>query len=431
MAVTRRFFLKASGLSLFGAGVVPSFMRRTAFALPGKMGGGRKVLVAIFQRGAVDGLNMVIPFGEKDYFSMRPTIAIPEPHAASAGDGAATAVDLDGFFGLHPSLASMQPLFDAKQLAVVHAVGSPDNTRSHFDAQDYMETATPGVKSTRDGWLNRYLHTQPEAGATPFRAVALGSRMPLTLAGRASSLVLDEIKNFRLLGTPDPRPFQLPTPAAEEDAFEEMYASSSDSLFSKAAAETFEAIRTLRRIGGNEYQPANGARYPQGRLGTALQQVAQLIKADVGLEAAFADVGGWDTHVNQGGVEGQLANNLKQLGDALAAFHKDLGGRMENVVVLTMSEFGRTARENGNRGTDHGHANAMFVLGGPVKGGRVYGRWPGLKPGQLHQDRDLALTTDFRDVFAEVAVRHLGARDIAQIFPGYAVSPANFKGFLG
>ncbi len=431
MAVTRRFFLKSAGLSLFGAGVVPSFMRRTAFALPGKMGGGRKVLVAIFQRGAVDGLNMVIPFGEKDYFSMRPTIAIPEPHATSAGDVATTAVDLDGFFALHPSLASMKPLFDTKQLAVVHAVGSPDNTRSHFDAQDYMETATPGVKSTRDGWLNRYLDAKPEADATPFRAVALGLRMPLTLEGHASSLVLDEIKNFRLLGTPDPRPFQLPTPAAEEDAFEEMYASSSDPLFSKAAAETFEAIRTLRRIGANQYQPANGARYPQGRLGTALQQVAQLIKADVGLEAAFADVGGWDTHVNQGGVEGQLANNLKQLGDALAAFHKDLGERMENVVVLTMSEFGRTARENGNRGTDHGHANAMFVLGGPVKGGSVYGQWPGLKPGQLNQDRDLALTTDFRDVFAEVAVRHLGARDTAQIFPGYTVSPANFKGFLG
>ena len=429
MPVTRRFFLKSAGLTLFGAGCVPSFMRRTAFALDAS-GRRRKVLVAIFQRGAVDGLNMVIPFAEKDYFSMRPTIAIPEPQAHPATGVGPAAVDLDGFFALHPSLAQVKPLFDARQLAVVHAVGSPGNTRSHFDAQDYMETATPGVKSTRDGWLNRYLVTRPEAEATPFRAVAVAPRMPRTLQGQASSLVLDEIKNFRLLGRPDPMRFQPATPAAEEHAFEEMYASSQDPLFSRAAAETFEAIRTLRHIGAEDYQPANGAQYPRGKLGQDLEQVAQLIKADVGLEVAFANVGGWDNHVNEGGVEGQLANNLKEFGDALAAFHKDLGDRMEDVVVLTMSEFGRTARENGNRGTDHGHANAMFVMGGPVKGGKVYGQWPGLKPGQLNQDRDLAMTTDFRDVFAEVVVRHLGAKNTAAVFPGFAVSAERFRGFI-
>jgi uncharacterized protein (DUF1501 family) len=310
MAVTRRFFLKSASLSLFGTGVVPSFMRRTAFALPNLSGSSRKVLVAIFQRGAVDGLNMVTPFGEKDYFSMRPTIAIPEPRANSTADGVASAVDLDGFFALHPSLASMKPLFDSKRLAVIHAVGSPHNRRSHFDAQDYMETATPDMKSARDGWLNRYLFTKPGSDATPFRAVAVAPRMPRTLQGRASSLVLDDIKNSRLLGVPDPRPCQMPTPAAEEDAFEEMYASSSDPLFSRAAAETFEAIKTLRRIGAGQYQPARGAEYPQGPLGRALQQIAQLIKVGVGLEVGFVDVGGWDTHVNQGGVEGQLANKL-------------------------------------------------------------------------------------------------------------------------
>lgn len=430
MPVTRRFFLKSAGLTLFGAGCVPSFMRRTAFALDTN-GRRRKVLVAIFQRGAVDGLNMVIPFAEKDYFSMRPTIAIPEPQVHPATSAGPAAIDLDGFFALHPSLAGMKPLFDARQLAIVHAVGSPSNTRSHFDAQDYMETATPGVKSTRDGWLNRYLAAKPEAEATPFRAVAVAPRMPRTLSGQASSLVVDEIKNFRLLGRPDPPPSVAATPAAEELAFEEMYASSQDPLFSRAAAETFEAIRTLRRVGAETYQPANGAEYPHGKPGHDLQQVAQLIKADVGLEVAFSNVGGWDNHLNEGGVEGQMANKLKELGDALAAFHKDLGDRMEDVVVLTLSEFGRTARENGNRGTDHGHANAMFVLGGPVKGGKVYGEWPGLKPGQLNQDRDLAMTTDFRDVFAEIVVRHLGAQDTATIFPGFSVAPQRFRGFMG
>jgi uncharacterized protein (DUF1501 family) len=426
--VTRRFFLKSAGLTLFGAGCVPSFMRRTAFALD--TGGRRKVLVAIFQRGAVDGLNMVIPFAEKDYYSMRPTIAIPEPQPKPAAGAGPSAIDLDGYFALHPSLAQVKPLFDARQLAVIHAVGSPNNTRSHFDAQDYMETATPGVKSTRDGWLNRYLVAKPEAESTPFRAVAIAPRMPRTLAGTAPSLVIDEIKNFRLLGRPDPPPFQPATPAAEELAFEEMYASTKDPMFSSAAAETFEAIRTLRHIGAENYQPANGAEYPHGKLGQDLQQVAQLIKADVGLEVAFSNVGGWDNHVNEGGVEGQMASNLRELGDALAAFHTDLGDRMEDVVVLTMSEFGRTARENGNHGTDHGHANAMLVLGDPVKGGKVYGDWPGLKPGQLNQDRDLAMTTDFRDVFAEVVVRHLGAGNTATIFPDFEVSASRFRGFI-
>ena len=428
MPVTRRFFLKTAGLTLFGAGSVPSFMRRTAFALDAS--GRRKVLVAIFQRGAVDGLNMAIPFAEKDYYSMRPTIAIPEPQANPAAGTGPTAIDLDGFFALHPTLAGLKPLFDARQLAVIHAVGSPNNTRSHFDAQDYMETATPGVKSTHDGWLNRYLVAKPEAEATPFRAVAVAPRLPRTLSGMAPSLVIDEIKNFRLLGRPDPPPFQPATPAAEELAFEEMYASTQDPLFSSAAAETFEAIRTLRHIGAENYQPANGAEYPHGKLGQDLQQVAQLVKADVGLEVAFSNVGGWDNHVNEGGVEGQMASNLRELGDALAAFHTDLGDRMEDVVVLTMSEFGRTARENGNRGTDHGHANAMLVMGGPVKGGKVYGDWPGLKPGQLNQDRDLAMTTDFRDVFAEVVVRHLGAGNTGTIFPGFEVAASRFRGFI-
>ncbi len=431
MATTRRYFLKSAGLSLFGVGFVPSFLRRTAFALEQPPSSARKkILVAVFQRGAADGLNIAVPFAEKEYYSLRPTIAVPEPCSASwrAGGETEGAIDLNGFFGLHPSLASLKPLFDARHLAIVHAAGSPDNTRSHFDAQDYMESATPGVRSTNDGWLNRYLQAQPEADATPFRAVAFAQRMPRTLQGSAPALAVDDLRGFRLRGSPSgPAQFS----GGVDSALEAMYASTSDPLLSHTARATFDAVTTLQHMGLENYQPANGAEYPRGPLGRGLLQVAQLIKAGVGLEVAFAEVGGWDHHVNEGGVQGQLAASLKQFGEALAAFHQDIGDRMADIVVLTMTEFGRTARENGNRGTDHGHANAMFVLGGPVKGGKVYGQWPGLKPEQLFEGRDLALTTDFRDVFAEVLVRHLGAKKTASIFPGFTVSPARFRGFLG
>jgi uncharacterized protein (DUF1501 family) len=423
MTISRRYFLKSTGLSLFGAGFVPRFLRRTAFAA--EQPARKKILVAIFQRGAADGLNIVVPFGEKSYYDLRSSIAIPEPSQRS--DAGPSSLDLDGFFGLHPSLASLKPLFDARHLAIIHAAGSPDSTRSHFDAQDYMESATPGVKSTPDGWLNRFLQGAPQADTTPFRAVAFAASTPRTMLGPASCLCTEDLKGFHLAGNANrqARGVQL-----VESAFEEMYASATDRLLSSAARETFEAISTLQRLQIGEYQPANGAAYPRGPLGHSLQQVAQLIKSDAGLEVAFADVGGWDHHVNEGGVNGQLANRLKDFGDSLAAFHHDMGERMADITVLTMSEFGRTARENGNRGTDHGHANAMFVLGGSVKGGKVYGKWPGLKDDELHEGRDLALTTDFRDVFAEVATRHLGVRDVAGIFPGYEVSPARFRGFL-
>ncbi|PYV19193.1 MAG: hypothetical protein DMG21_02265 [Acidobacteria bacterium] len=427
MASSRRYFIKSAGLSLFGIGFVPSFLRRTAFALEQPtLSAQKKILVAIFQRGAADGLNIVVPYGEPDYYSLRPTIAIPRPSATGpeTGPGAGTAIDLDGFFGLHPSLAALKPLYDAKSLAIVEAAGSPDNSRSHFDAQDYMESATPGLKSTQDGWLNRYLQADPEADATPFRAVAFGPRMPRTLQGAAPALALDDLRSFHLPGGSGSYAERL------GGTVQAMYASASDPMLSSAANEMFGAVSTLQKIGVENYAPANGAQYPRGPLGRNLQQIAQLIKSGVGLEVAFAEVGGWDYHVNEGGVEGQLAARLKEFGDALAAFHLDLGDRMADVCVLTMTEFGRTARENGNRGTDHGHANVMFVLGGDVRGGKVYGKWPGLKPHQLNEGRDLALTTDFRDVFAEVLVRHLGAQTTSPIFPGFTVSPSRFRGFL-
>jgi len=424
MAISRRYFLKNTGLSLFGAAFVPSFLRRTAYAAEQRSS--RKILVAIFQRGAADGLNIVVPYGEKYYHAMRPTIAIPAPNGRS--ENGPTAIDLDGFFGLHPSLSALKPLFDDRQLAIIHAVGSPDSTRSHFDAQDYMESATPGVKSTTDGWLNRLLQRAPQGDSTPFRAVAFSASTPRTMMGTAPCLCTQDLQAFQLAGN-DNHPGRGAQLVAS--AFEEMYASASDPLLCNTARETFEAISTLQRMRVASYQPENGAAYPRGPLGKNLQQIAQLIKSDAGLEIAFAEVGGWDNHVNEGGATGQLANRLKDFGDALAAFHQDMGRRMADITVLTMSEFGRTARENGNRGTDHGHANAMFAFGGAVKGGKVYGDWPGLSEHNLFEGRDLALTTDFRDVFAEVAVRHLALKNSATVFPGYAASPEKFRGFLG
>ena len=420
MQLTRRYFLKSAGLSLFGVGAVPAFLRRAAFAVP-SASFRKKIFVAIFQRGAADGLNIVIPYGEQDYYTMRPTIAIPAP--GKSLDAREAGINLDGFFAFHPSLEALKSIFDQGHLAVIEAAGSPNNTRSHFEAQDFMETATPGQSNTKDGWLNRYLVHSPEADATPFRAVAATPRMPLTLEGPAHALAIGDLRSFRLHLNPN-----QPGMAGMESALATLYASTSDPLLSDTAREAFSAARTLERIGNQLYIPENGARYPNGPFGRHMQEVAQLIKEGLGLEIAFVDVGGWDHHVNEGGITGQLAARLRDFGDSLAAFYQDMGSRMADVVVLTMSEFGRTARENGNRGTDHGHANVMFAIGGPVRGGRIYGQWPGLKPNQLNEDRDLALTTDFRDVFAEIVVRHLGTQSASSIFPGYEVSPGRFPG---
>jgi uncharacterized protein (DUF1501 family) len=281
------------------------------------------------------------------------------------------------------------------------------------------------VNSTTDGWLNRYLQATPEAESSPFRAVAASLDLPLTLQGPASALAVQNLAGFRLHVNE-----RNPHLAGLADAFQSVYASTSDPLLRTTAQETFSAIKTLQRIQSQPYQPEGSAIYPKGPFGNHLQEVAQLIKSDLGLELAFVDIGGWDHHVNEGSVRGRLGYLLKDFGESLAAFYQDLGDHMGDVVVLTMSEFGRTARENGNRGTDHGHANVMFVMGGPVKGGKIYGRWPGLKPHQLNQDRDLALTTDFRDVFAEAVARHLGNPHASSIFPGFTSSPNRFLEYL-
>ncbi len=376
MSITRRVFVRSGGLALFSVGLDPLFLARAALAssrpLPSLTASARPVLVCLFQRGAVDGLNMIVPHGDPLYYRERPRIAVPR----------ADVLDLDGYFGLHPRLAALKPLWDDKSLAAIPAIGSPDSSRSHFDAQDYMESGTPGVKTTPDGWLNRFCQHDCEHANTPFRAVAFGPQLPRILAGSAPSLAIDDLRSFGMGANP------------------------------------------------MRYRPANGAAYPRGRFGHALLQIAQIIKADVGLQLAFADVTGWDTHVNQGASEGQLAGRLADFGQALAAFAQDVGERMRDVVVLTMSEFGRTVRENGHSGTDHGHATSMLVLGGPVSGGKVLGRWPGLDPADRFEGRDVAVTTDFRDLFGEILARHLGAQNLSAIFPGFRSDPRRFLGAI-
>jgi uncharacterized protein (DUF1501 family) len=403
---TRRVFLRNSALAMVGVGSAPLWLERALYAADAPSPR-KKILVAIFQRGAADGLNVVVPHGEKAYYDLRPTIAVPRPAAGEKRED--VAIDLDGFFGLHPSLAPLKPLFDQRSLAIVDAVGSPDPTRSHFDAQDYMESGTPGIKATDDGWMNRALPKQP-GKVSPVRAIALGSVLPRAMQGSKPAIALQSLDAF-----------QVRNPQAARQ-FQQLYLRSTDPVLQATGRETFEAAAMLQSVQKESYQPAGGAEYPRGRFGDSLRQVAQLIKSDVGVEMAFADIGGWDHHVNELGQrasEGQLATLLREYGQALSAFWRDMGDRMRDVVLVTMSEFGRTARENGDRGTDHGHANCMFVMGGAVKGGQVYGKWPGLEKEQLYEGRDLALTTDFRDVLGELVARHMGNPSLQGVFPGY------------
>jgi uncharacterized protein (DUF1501 family) len=418
MQTNRRFFLRNGALAIAGTTVIPSFLVRSVMAEAAPAPGRR--LVVIFQRGAADGLNVVVPYREKNYYAMRPGIAIPENQV----------LDLDGFFGLHPSLAAFKPLYDQGHLAVVHAAGSPDMSRSHFDAQDYMESGTPGVKATDDGWLNRALQSEDLNQAlrhhrehTAFRALALGAQVPRTLAGKIPAIALSNVNNFAV-GTQNPNRNAAPSPAAA--AFQAMYGDSGDSIFHATGEETFDAVKMLHDANPTQYKPGPGVDYPNTEFGNNMKQIAQLLKANLGVEAAFTDVSGWDTHQNQGGVTGQLADRLRDFSSSIAAFWRDLGDSAETVTLVTMSEFGRTARQNGTGGTDHGHANAMFVLGGSVKGGKVYGRWPGLANEQLNEGRDLAVTTDFRQVLGEAVSKTLGATNLDLVFPGAGLRTDRF-----
>jgi len=410
----RRIFLKSSGLALFAGGFLPNVFLRMAEA---GTAAGRRTLVAIFQRGAVDGLNVVVPHGEKLYYDARPTIAVPRP---GAGDEAA--IDLDGFFGLHPAMEPLLPFYRNGLAAFVHAAGSPDATRSHFDAQDFMESGTPGVKTTADGFLSRAVAGRVEGRTSPLRAVSLTPTLPRILSGSAGAVTIPDLERFGVGKRGDP--------TGDASRLLESLYDRADPPLRATARESFEAMRLVESARAAGGTTENGAEYPPGPFGAALRQIARLIRADVGLEVAFADVGGWDTHAGEGGTTGQLSTRLRAYSAAIAAFARDLGPQLADVTLVTMSEFGRTVRENGNRGTDHGHANAMLVLGGGVRGGRVYGKWPGLDESHLFENRDVAVTTDFRDVFAEILARRLGVRDLDLVFPGYRIDPRKRLGLV-
>jgi uncharacterized protein (DUF1501 family) len=415
----RRVFVKDGALALVTLGLSPSFLRRVTFAPELKNARKGKVLICLFQRGAADGINMVVPHGEAAYYSARPNIAIPRTSSGSTD----AAIDLDGFFGLHPALEPFAKLYRDGLLAPIHAVGSPSATRSHFDAQDYMESGTPDRKSTQDGWLNRYLAVQgtcQECATTEksaFRAVSMTPQTPRILEGPAAAVAMNSLGEFTVRGAGN-----------SADRLEALYRTGEADLVHGAGREMFEAVRLLQSANPQRYQPEHGADYPRSQFGQRLREIAQLIKSGVGIEVAFADVGGWDTHVNQGASTGQLAARLTDFSRSIGALVTDLGDRMDDIVILSMSEFGRMVRQNGNGGTDHGHAGAMFVIGGGVKGGKVHGTWPGLEREQLYEGRDLALTTDFRAVFADVLSRHLGAANLSPVFPGYDGKPFSVFG---
>lgn len=407
--IDRRRFLTGGLAAAATLGIGPRFLLRSA----GAQSGSGRSLVCIFQRGAVDGLNMVVPHGESRYYSLRSSIAIPRPGSAGG------ALDLDGFFGLHPAMSSLLPAFDEGDLAIVHACGSPDGTRSHFEAQDYMETGTPGDKSTTDGWLNRHLQTDGSDEQGRLRAIAVTSGMPRILSGpeavyAASSLVDGNLGAGR-------------QGEIARAAISDMYGLREDPI-GVTVRDTLENYELFSNLGG--YTPANGAVYPNAAPGRQLREVAQALKSNLGIEVAFVDVGGWDTHVNEGGSEGQLATRLRYLADAISAFRRDMGGRMRDVCLITMSEFGRTAAENGSGGTDHGRGTAMFALGGNVRGGKVYGDWPGLRPEELEDVRDLRVTTDFRSLCSEVVSRHLGNGALDRVFPGFDQAAAAPLGMI-
>ncbi len=407
---SRRVFLKGSALALFTAGVggVPTFIAKAADSRklwsPYKR---HKIMVCIFQRGAMDGLMAVTPFTDTYLQQARPTLFMSAAKSATQ-----PLIDLDGRFGLHPSMSSFEPLFKSKQLAIVHGIGSPNTTRSHFDAQDYMESGTPFNKGTDSGWLNRAVGLLGHEGATPFQAVSLTSSLPRSLYGDNAAIAISNLDDFSI----QLRGNNMGALTAAK-SFEELYDKTSSSLLSKTGKESFEAMKILKSADTKNYKPSNGAVYPASPLGNSLKQIAQLVKMDVGMEIAFTECGGWDTHFNQGTENGTFARNVADLSSAITAFWTDLGQYQDDVEVMTMTEFGRTVHQNGSNGTDHGRGSCMFLLGNNVDGGKVHGKVPELSIENLEDRRDLPVTTDFRAVFDEVAISHLNIRDNGKLFP--------------
>jgi uncharacterized protein (DUF1501 family) len=322
--------------------------------------------------------------------------------------------NLDDRFAMHPSLKSLFPYFNSKNLAVVHGVGSPNTTRSHFDAQDYMESGTPFAKGTASGWLNRAVGLLGHA-PTPFSAVSVTSSLPRSLYGDADAIAINNLQDFSIQLKGNPM-----AAGKAASSFEQLYDQTTSELLNKTGKESFEALKILKSNNIKNYQPANGAVYPNSALGNSLKQIATLIKMDVGLEVGFAESGGWDTHFNQGTTNGIFARNLKDFSDSIAAFWQDLGERQSEVTLMTMTEFGRTVAQNGTGGTDHGRASCLFVLGNDVAGGKVYSNMGSLAKNNLEDGRDLPVTTDFRAVFSAVAENHLQLKTNGNLFPDWS-----------
>lgn len=405
---TRRAFLKNSSLAMFGIGLggVPGFVLKAAESFKhDNLFKKNKILVCIFQRGAMDGLMAVTPFNDNYLKEARPNLFL------EAGNNHAL-IDLDGRFGLHPSFKPFEQLFVNKSLAIVHGLGSPNNTRSHFDAQDYMESGTPFSKSTTSGWLNRAVGLMGH-DATPFRAVSLTATMPRSLYGNNDAIAMSNIKSFAL---------QDNNPVSSINvgkSLEELYDDASSNIINATAKESFEAIKILKSTKMENYKPSNGAIYPNTDLGKSLNQIAQLIKMNVGLEIAFAEHGGWDTHFNQGKETGIFARNAADLSNSIMAFWADIEQYNDDVVIMSMTEFGRTVKQNGTGGTDHGRASCNFIVGNNIAGGKIYGSVKPLAIENLEDGRDLAVTTDFRNVFAEIATKHLKLKNNHTLFPNF------------
>ncbi len=412
-------FSRRSFLTSLGALSLPAWFPRLAFAAtPERRRAGKTaahdILICVFQRGGADGLNVVVPYAESAYHDARPTLGIADP------GGTGGAIDLDGFFGLHPSLAPFKELYDEKGLAIVHAVGSPDADHSHFSSMDVIERGTPSTQVT-SGWIGRHLQTLVDGNTSPFRAVGFGSLLQASLRGPVSATALDSIVDFHLKGRKGMTPAQV---TQFQSTLTALY--DGGTFADLQGTQTFKAVAQLAQANPGQYQPDNGAQYPTSDFGKGLMQVAQIIKAGLGLEVACIDIGGWDTHSGEGVTTGTLPGLLDDLSTSLHAFYTDMGSRMTGITVVTMSEFGRRLLENGLGGTDHGSGSCMFVLGGSVNGGKVYANWPGLAPDQLYGPGDLAPTTDFRTVLGEVVTKRLGNSALDSVFPGFT-EPA----FLG
>jgi uncharacterized protein (DUF1501 family) len=409
---SRRGFLKSGGLALFGIGLggVPSFIARAADGdKVNRLYKKKKVLVAIFQRGAMDGLMAVSPFTDEYLKSARPTLFM----SAARDQKALPLIDLDGKFGLHPAMNAFSPFYNEKRLAIVHGIGSPNNTRSHFDAQDYMESGTPFSKGTASGWLNRAVGLLGH-DATPFRAVSVTSSMPRSFYGNNPSVAISNLQDFAIQIKGNPMAANM---AAK--SFEELYDQTTSGLLKETGKESFDAVKLLQKADVKNYRPENNTVYPNTTLGNSLKQIAQLLKMDVGLEVAFAESTGWDTHFNQGAENGVFARNVADLSNSMVAFWNDIGAYQDDVTVMTMTEFGRTVKQNGTGGTDHGRASCNFILGNDVNGGMVHGSVPPLTIENLEDRRDLPVTTDFRSVFSEVADKHLLINNDRLLFPGW------------